>query len=319
MYITVKYKGENYNEIALKLFRRHFERYLSQMKDRIMIFKESGKVYYKKLPEGMSLDECEELKKAGSRKIIDDYINWVIKKKSYDHETIRAIDELIEDLIIIMCNKAGINISPGFLRRKIRSRLLKMLEIPEELRRYIEVYIKLTRGESFNTEIIKPLASNIIRKLASLVPEIKPIEEYELLRILEKELRSFIKETLSRITDRWWYECIPKDVREEAERRRQKEEYLQPWISAEQKADLIDYIDFSGYRKIILKRDNWEKVFKHVFRDKTITEAKFKELENIRNKVMHFRSLTPIEKDKLKLYVKDILKYVAIAKQRLTL
>ena len=66
------------------------------------------------------------------------------------------------------------------------------------------------------------------------------------------------------------------------------------------------YINFSEYSKIICLRNNWREVFKDIFKDEDLIKSRLKELEYIRNKIMHFRKLTSREKEKLRIFVKDI-------------
>jgi len=130
-------------------------------------------------------------------------------------------------------------------------------------------------------------------------------ELYELLCNFESTLRNFIREELSRVTDKWWDERIPPDVRQSAEERMRKEESIPPFEPLGKHP--IFYVSFSDYRKIILRRDNWRDVFKEVFKDKQWIDVRLKELELLRNKVMHSRLLTQREKEKLRLFVDEIL------------
>ena len=50
-------------------------------------------------------------------------------------------------------------------------------------------------------------------------------------------------------------------------------------------------IDFTDYAKIITRRDNWNNVFKDVFHNREELLSKLKELEPIRNAIMHSRNL----------------------------
>jgi len=128
---------------------------------------------------------------------------------------------------------------------------------------------------------------------------------YKLLCNFESALRDFIREELSRATDKWWDERIPPDVRQSAEERMRKEESIPPFEPLGRHP--IFYVSFSDYRKIILRRDNWHDVFKEVFKDELWIAARLKDLELLRNKVMHSRPLTQREKEKLRLFVDEIL------------
>jgi hypothetical protein len=72
------------------------------------------------------------------------------------------------------------------------------------------------------------------------------------------------------------------------------------------KKDLIEYIDFPDYIKIITRKDNWRDCFKEVFGSEETLRTKMQELEPIRNSVMHSRPITEEEKKKLELYAREI-------------
>ena len=155
------------------------------------------------------------------------------------------------------------------MRHKIkRSRTFKRLLIPDRIRGHIESYIQVTTQEPFITEVIKPLAKSIISELSEQIAAAKSVEEYGLLKRLELNLRKLVETKLSEITDEWWIERIPRDVRESAEQRRKREETLWPWIRPSKSLPPLMYINFSEYAKIILKRDSWRDVFKEVFGEK---------------------------------------------------
>jgi len=129
--------------------------------------------------------------------------------------------------------------------------------------------------------------------------------EYSLLKELELKLRAIIQRELSKKSENWWNELVPKSVRNVACKRKEREEKLWPWLDVRQDLPLIHYINFRDYAKIINK--NWDICFKFIFADREIIIGKLKELEPIRNKIAHFRPLTEDEKKKLQLYSKEIL------------
>ncbi|MFQ6060960.1 MAG: Swt1 family HEPN domain-containing protein, partial [Thermoplasmata archaeon] len=71
--------------------------------------------------------------------------------------------------------------------------------------------------------------------------------------------------------------------------------------------DPLDYIDFADYIKIITRKDNWKQWFSSVFGDRDIITAKLRELEPIRNSLVHSRPLRPRDFERLKLAVEDIV------------
>lgn len=143
-----------------------------------------------------------------------------------------------------------------------------------------------------------------IKKLEEQKDNEKKTGQYDVLKQLEENLRKIIKEKLSNISSNWWKERIPQDVRENAEQRKAKNESPWSWLK---QGELIDYVDFTDYAKIITKRDNWNEIFAKIFHNKETLEAKLKELEPIRNSIMHSRNLTSKQNKRLHLYSDDII------------
>jgi DGQHR domain-containing protein len=131
-------------------------------------------------------------------------------------------------------------------------------------------------------------------------------EEREILRRLEESMRHCIETRLGSIDPDWWTHRVPGDVADNAKRRREKNERPWPWYDVQEKA-LVSYVDFTDYQKIILRNDNWDECFRHVFADKRITEAKLAELEPIRNDIAHSRKLDSQQSEHLRLYASDLM------------
>jgi hypothetical protein len=123
---------------------------------------------------------------------------------------------------------------------------------------------------------------------------------------LETNLRTFISSKLSSIDGSWWTDRVPQDVRERAELRKSRNERPYPWAS-EQDLHPVAFVDFPDYAKIILRRDNWDQVFRATFGDKEAISTKLRELEPIRNAIAHFRTLGRSQETKLELYAGEIL------------
>ena len=128
----------------------------------------------------------------------------------------------------------------------------------------------------------------------------------EVLEELEAKFRKCIQSQLEKVSGDWWKERIPDDVRQKAEENKRKNDKPWPWLEGE---DLhpVQYVDFSGYQKILLRRDNWENVFQPIFGDQDITAGKLKELEPIRNNIAHNRKLSSSARDRLKMYATDLV------------
>lgn len=133
-----------------------------------------------------------------------------------------------------------------------------------------------------------------------------PPEDYEILRRLETALRGHIRLKLSELTSAWWIQRVPDDVRKKADDRKVRRESMWPWSEGGQ-ADLLGYLDFSDYLKIVSRKDNWRDVFLSTFKDEEILRAKLRELEAIRNDIAHVRTLTATQRTKLSLYSGELL------------
>jgi len=135
------------------------------------------------------------------------------------------------------------------------------------------------------------------------------LEPYQTLKELETSLRLFIEEKLKQLTINWWKERIPSDVQEKAKENMSKNESPWPWVKTEEKSPIF-YINFPDYGKIIQRRDNWNDVFLKIFRDPGMIISWLKELEDIRNKIAHFRNITVEESTTLRLNTSKILKTI---------
>ena len=131
----------------------------------------------------------------------------------------------------------------------------------------------------------------------------KKIHPYDVLKNLENNLRELIKSELSEITPQWWRQRIPEDTRINAQNRKERNE---KHVGA-RKHHLIFYVDFPDYKKIIIKNDNWNDVFRNVFGNKQLISSKLEELEPIRNAISHPSDLTSLEERRLKLSSEEII------------
>lgn len=110
---------------------------------------------------------------------------------------------------------------------------------------------------------------------------------------LENSLRTFIVKKLKEKFSRdWWDIGVPKDVKKNAVLR--KESKTLPPYYPEQVYHEIYYVDFADYAKIILRKENWEKIFKPHFKKKEWTNITLNELNPVRNNIAHNRQIDDI-------------------------
>lgn len=131
------------------------------------------------------------------------------------------------------------------------------------------------------------------------------LSPYDLIKLLEQKFRVLIVKVLSN-EDNWWNTRIPggvyKSVQEKMETYEESKKYVKM-----PKRDMIEQIDFAHIREIIRQSNNWNEFFKNIFNDKEIFESKLKELERIRNDVMHSKDITENDKEKIKIYFNDLV------------
>ena len=147
----------------------------------------------------------------------------------------------------------------------------------------------------YNADIPQFLAEHHLSKLSA----------YESLKHLEFSLRISIEKALSEISADWWNERIPNDVKQNAENRKRRNEKQWPWTAVDN-LQVIHYIDFPDYAKIITRRDNWNAVFEKIFGNSERLTLKLNELEPIRNAIAHSRNISQRDILKLQLYTEEI-------------
>lgn len=126
-------------------------------------------------------------------------------------------------------------------------------------------------------------------------------EANQIITSLERAIRSLVRAKLSR-TPNWWIDRIPEQTRRNAEQRKAKEESLYPSLSAPE--DALSFVSFTDYDDIILS--NWN-LFSGVFKEKEWISIQLKELEPLRNNLMHSRQLTEHGLEKLRVISREVL------------
>ena len=108
-----------------------------------------------------------------------------------------------------------------------------------------------------------------------------------MMRRLEKRLRAFIDERMSKaVGPKWITQRVPKEMRQSWEARRQQDA-----DNGRPTGEPIEYADFAHYRIIIEQGDNWKDCFRDVFRRKPAVQESLARLSSIRNPSAHVRPL----------------------------
>ena len=131
---------------------------------------------------------------------------------------------------------------------------------------------------------------------------------HDVFQRFEKQLRLFIdKEMEVAFGGNWIKHKVPGEIRKQWIEKRQK-----AIDNGEPERPLIVYADFTDYVTIITKKDNWEKVFKPVFKRPTLVQESFQRLYPTRICTMHARPIT--QDDELYLYIetKRILSAIGV-------
>ena len=173
---------------------------------------------------------------------------------------------------------------------------------------YIRPIVKQPKSESTIPEALHKTKSEVIKDLKRIEKSDRDIifnvEAYRLLYNLERFLRDLIYTRICEKHKKIIKNKIDgKDLQKWKDR--QAEEQKDPLLDGEYR--LIDYSDFSDLKRILEKGRNKEEFF-DLLDDEQFRNiiSKLDELDSIRKKIAHSRSLTKREFNKLKIYAEDI-------------
>lgn len=122
---------------------------------------------------------------------------------------------------------------------------------------------------------------------------------YSNLYRLESMLRIYLETTLiSYYGTQWWNDGIPQKVREAVISNKQRD--------GGNERD-INYTDFNHLKRIIFDTNNWKNIYEQIFDSQTGITGRLDELETVRNRIAHTRTLSNEEIIKLELYLREIL------------
>jgi len=129
------------------------------------------------------------------------------------------------------------------------------------------------------------------------------LNAYTTLYSFENEMREFIEDEMEkRFGEKWWDQRVPQDVKETAQTNLSRNSPVMPRSKPREKGkkQLIDYINFSDFAKIIARRDNWRDLFKDFFRKQDEVNVWLGEINPIRNNIMHSREISVQQYEVLK-------------------
>jgi hypothetical protein len=127
--------------------------------------------------------------------------------------------------------------------------------------------------------------------------DLRAEQAFSMLRHFEVEVRLFIQRAMeAHFGEQWMKRQIPSEMLAAWKEKREK-----AINSGQAPGQLIDFADFSDYKMIIERGDNWGKVFKPVFGRKEDVQESFLRLQPVRIATMHSRVVT--KEDQLLLLV----------------
>jgi len=132
-------------------------------------------------------------------------------------------------------------------------------------------------------------------------------DAYAKLRVVELRLREFIAQAMrAEFGPDWIKHQVPGETWSRwKERQTIGDSKPYPWM--QHAPSLLDFADFSDCKEIIVKNDNWDRVFKPLLKRKDYVEQKLDELYAFRNEVMHMRPLGKDALDALDLHSREVL------------
>lgn len=198
----------------------------------------------------------------------------------------------------------------------IRENVKKMFDVAEEYANggIDKLYYRIF-GDDEKADANYKLEQDLRELMKQSSVEHKSVEqktgrEYELLKEFENEMRLFIQRTLqNKYGESWWKTRIPKDVREACDEKMKSRDNI-PGIDKKE-TEPIDYMDFTDYSRVILKRDHWREVFSKFFIDDAWIKTRLMyDIKPIRNDLAHNREVKNEDIDKLKLATTEILRCI---------
>lgn len=126
---------------------------------------------------------------------------------------------------------------------------------------------------------------------------------YTAICAFENSVREFVaKKLLEEKGDKWWENCVKKEIRDKAESRRKSEKDVR-WLTP-RGGSMIYYTEFGDLISIISRPENWKLFEVHIGKvdwAKQIIET----LEKSRNIIMHSGELAPTDIERIGMYIRD--------------
>ncbi|MBR7782678.1 Swt1 family HEPN domain-containing protein [Undibacterium luofuense] len=135
-------------------------------------------------------------------------------------------------------------------------------------------------------------------------------EAHEVLHRFENAVRRFIEKVMrEEFGPNWIVQRLPSGMYDSWQEKKQK-----AIKAGKPEFPLIDYADFTDYKAIIEKNENWNQVFKGIFGRKGDVQESFQRLFPIRISYAHARPITLEDALLLRVETKRILKAIGVVK-----
>jgi ribonuclease HIII len=171
--------------------------------------------------------------------------------------------------------------------------------LPHVAKLHFSTTLEITGGEVpiVGEEIEKQMPlDQVSRVLPEREREDLRLECYSMVSNFEGELRRFIEQKLSQeFGDKWWNVCVREDIRGKAEGIAEQDR------KKGRKANPVECLFFPDYETILLDDNNWNRVFKGVFKNKDQLRARLTILKPYRDSIAHSRG-TFVSKDRTDIF-----------------
>ncbi len=157
--------------------------------------------------------------------------------------------------------------------------------------------IDLRRDHRSTAEVDDAYYPQIESAIRAEAAEMAP--HYEVFYSLETTIRRLVRDQLQAVQPDWWNQCVPEQIRNEAEKRQEQERDTGITPRSD---DPIDYTNFGELGIVITK--NWD-VFGALFSSAKAVSRVMSNLNTLRGPIAHCSPLAEDEVVRLRLAVRD--------------
>jgi hypothetical protein len=258
------------------------------------------------------IDECSEIVESDlDGSVFDERFDEVISELAYVRDKPEEFIKKIKKtkMNATTCNLLGASyykLGKHKLAKKYWDKGLQLLEKERKTVPLLSKSIKFTKkldGQLMSATNSNQISDEIARNEQKFSADLYISQ-------LEIGLRNIIKRKLGK-GSKWEKKFFPNDVLKSAMERKHATETSN--MFKKENYEIIDFLDFRDYEKIILKKDNWKQYFENVFEHYDDLRTDLKRLAQLRNAIKHNRGksvekiLSEINKKRLEVIYHDIM------------